>query len=158
MDYHGLNRELIEPKTIKGKKKCLGVWDYDGKYSLFKTLGAKRYLVKYSNDERNPEGMRGKINLTVAGLSKQNCVPYLLKKYGEDGIFEAFNNELYIPADYTGKNTHTYIDDEKHGKLKDYQGNISEYHEYSCIHLSESDYNLSISQEYLNFLLAIQED
>ena len=156
MDYHGLNRELIEPETIKGKKKCLGVWDYDGNYSLFKTLGAKRYLVKYSNDERNPEGMRGKINLTVAGLSKQNCVPYLLKKYGEDGIFEAFNNELYIPADYTGKNTHTYIDDEREGEVTDYLGKTCHYDELSSVHLEKADYSLSLSKEYIDYILNVK--
>lgn len=132
------------------------MWDYDGNYSLFKTLGAKRYLVKYSNDERNPEGMRGKINLTVAGLSKQNCVPYLLKKYGEDGIFEAFNNELYIPADYTGKNTHTYIDDEREGEVTDYLGRTCHYDELSSVHLEKADYSLSLSREYIDYILNVK--
>lgn len=154
--HFGFPEEYVHPKNNKGKEKQLGVWDFDGLYSEFKTLGAKRYLLKYADDSRNGDES-GQYSLTVSGLNKKITLPYLLDKYGDD-IFNKFDNNLYIDGKHTGKNTHTYIDDEKHGKLKDYQGNISEYHEYSCIHLSESDYNLSISQEYLNFLLAIQED
>ena len=39
MDYHELPYDLIEPKTIKGESKPLGVWDFDGHYKRFKTLG-----------------------------------------------------------------------------------------------------------------------
>ena len=155
-EHFGFPDEYVHPKNNKGKEKQLGVWDFDGLYEKFKTLGAKRYLLKYANDSRN-EDESGQYSLTVSGLNKKITLPYLLDKYGTD-IFNKFDDNLYIDGKHTGKNTHTYIDDEKQGKLKDYQNNISEYHEYSCIHLSESDYSLSISQEYLNFLLAIQED
>ena len=155
-EHFGFPQEYVHPKNNKGKEKQLGIWDFDGLYEKFKTLGAKRYLLKYANDSRNGDES-GQYSLTVSGLNKKITLPYLLDKYGTD-IFNKFDNNLYIDGKHTGKNTHTYIDDEKHGKLKDYQGNISDYHEYSCIHLSESDYSLSISQEYLNFLLAIQED
>lgn len=155
-EHFGFPQEYVHPKNNKGKEKQLGIWDFDGLYEKFKTLGAKRYLLKYANDSRNGDES-GQYSLTVSGLNKKITLPYLLDKYGTD-IFNKFDDNLYIDGKHTGKNTHTYIDDEKNGKLKDYQGNISEYHEYSCIHLSESDYSLSISQEYLNFLLAIQED
>lgn len=154
--HFGFPEEYVHPKNAKGKEKQLGVWDFDGLYSKFKTLGAKRYLLKYADDSRNGDDA-GHYSLTVSGLNKKITLPYLLDKYGDD-IFNKFDNNLYIDGKHTGKNTHTYIDDERQGKLKDYQGNISDYHEYSCIHLSESDYSLSISQEYLNFLLAIRED
>ena len=154
--HFGFPEEYVHPKNAKGKEKQLGVWDFDGLYENFKTLGAKRYLLKYADDAINGDES-GHYSLTVSGLNKKITLPYLLDKYGDD-IFNKFDNNLYIDGKHTGKNTHTYIDDERQGKLKDYQGNISDYHEYSCIHLSESDYSLSISQEYLNFLLSIQED
>ena len=155
-EHFGFPHEYVHPKNNKGKEKQLGIWDFDGLYEKFKTLGAKRYLLKYADDDRNGDES-GQYSLTVSGLNKKITLPYLLDKYGTD-IFNKFDNDLSIDANHTGKITHTYIDDEKQGKLKDYQGNIADYHEYSCIHLSESDYSLSISQEYLNFLLAIQED
>ena len=156
MEYHGMNPDAIEPETVEHVKKCLGVWDFDGHYKQFKTLGAKRYLVQYSDDERNPAKKRGTFNLTVSGLNKKTCVPHLLEKYGESGIFDAFNNELYIPPDYTGKNTHTYIDEPRTGTVVDYLGVPGEYDERSGVHLEKSDYSLKISREYLDYLLNIE--
>ena len=156
MKYHGIHPDAIEPETAERVKKCLGVWDFDGHYKQFKTLGAKRYLVQYSYDERNPEKKRGTFNLTVSGLNKKTCVPYLLNKYGEQGIFSAFNNELYIPPNFTGKNTHTYIDEQRTGTVADYLGIPGEYDERSGVHLEKSDYSLKISREYLDYLLNIE--
>lgn len=156
MEHHGISPGAIEPETVEHVKKCLGVWDFDGHYKQFKTLGAKRYLVQYSDDDRNPSKKRCSYNLTVSGLNKKTSVPYLLEKYGEQGIFQAFNNELYIPPEYTGKNTHTYIDEPRTGKIVDYLGVHGEYDERSGVHLEKADYSLKVSREYLDYLLNIE--
>lgn len=156
MDYHGISKTEVEPETIEHVKKCLGVWDFDGHYQQFKTLGAKRYIVQYSYDGRNPEKKRGTYNLTVSGLNKKVCVPYLLEKYGEKGIFSAFDDELYIPPEYTGKNTHTYIDEPRKGMVIDYMGINGYYNEMSSVHLEKSDYSMKLSREYLDYLLNIE--
>lgn len=153
-EHFGFPEEYIHPKNNKGKEKQLGIWDFDGLYKQFKTLGAKRYLCQYADDIRNGDDS-GKYSLTVSGLNKKKTMPFLLKKYGAD-IFNAFTDGLYIPAEYTGKNTHTYIDDVQSGVITDYQGHTARYNEYSSIHLGASDYSLSISQEYINFLLNIR--
>lgn len=147
MKYHEFNINRISPMTVKGKIKTLGVWDDEGEYSKFKTLGAKRYMV-----EKN-----GEINITVSGLNKKVCVPYLKETFG-DKIFENFNNNLYIPKGKTGKKTHTYIDYEYEGYLTDYQDNKAYYKELSGIHLSEADYSLSLTTEYLAYILSIKEE
>lgn len=156
MKQQGLDPELTAPKTIKGVKKPLGIWDYDGNYSDFKTLGAKRYAVRYSDDQRNGNNA-GHYSITVSGLNKKICVPYLLDKYGSD-FFKAFSHELYVPADYTGKMTHTYIDDERSGYLTDYQGRRERFYEKSSVHLEKADYSLSLAQEYIDYLFNVQED
>ena len=155
MRYHKIDVSEIEPETKDGVKKCLGVWDFDGHYSHFKTIGAKRYMVQYSNDTRNKEKNRGKYSLTVAGLNKKVCMPYLLKKYGEKGVFKAFTNKLKVPPEHTGKLTHTYIDDVRDGVVIDYLGNPGYYHELSAVHLEKSDYSLSLAPEYTSYLLSI---
>ena len=155
-EHHNIPIEAIRPKTIKGVEKPLGVWDFDGNYKYFKTLGAKRYMVKYSEDARNG-GIKGKINITVAGLNKKACVPYLLSRYGETGIFDAFSNQLEIPAQYTGKLTHTYVDVERRGTVTDYQGNKAEYFEKSCVHLEPAEYSLNMAQEYLDYIRGVKE-
>ncbi len=145
-EFHKLPFSVVEPETIKGDKKLLGVWDFEGVYSRFKTLGAKRYLTE----------LNGKISMTVSGVNKKFAVPYLLKMYGVDGIFEAFDNYLKIPPEYTGKNTHTYIDDERQGILVDYTGISLEFHELSGTHLEAADYSLSMTEAYLNYLKGLR--
>lgn len=144
--YHNIPFEMVEPSTIKGEKKLLGVWDFEGIYDKFKTLGAKRYMVEKD----------GKISITVSGVNKSVAVPYMLEKYGKENIFEAFDNDLYIPPDYTGKNTHTYIDDVRIGILTDYNGIEAEFEELSGVHLEKADYSLSMSIAYIDYIKGIR--
>lgn len=139
MSIHGLPLDSYKPKTIKGKEKPLGVWDKEPDMLIFKTLGAKRYLYMTSDHE---------IHLTVAGVNKHIAVPYLVKTYGKYGIFKAFADGLQIPAEYTGKLTHYYIDSARDGVITDYKGGRYEYHILSGVYLEPAEYNLSISEEY----------
>lgn len=149
LEFHGLDTELIEPLTKDGKKKVLGFWDFDGFYQRFKTLGAKRYMIEKEN---------GDINFTISGVNKRDGVPYLKKKYGtNDAIFKAFNDGLIFPKDATGKNTHTYLDDAQDGIITDYLGNEKEFHELSSVHMDGAEYELSLSSQYLDFIIGIRE-
>lgn len=134
----------LSPKNQKGETQTIGLWDFEGTYSRFKTLGAKRYLFE-END---------KLYLTVAGLSKQNGLNYMLEKCNNNNtkVFEMFNDELYIPADRTGKMTHTYIDDSQDIVVKDFTGKQTRVHTKSGIHLSSCEFTLSISKQYGEFL------
>ena len=101
MEILNIPFEKCTPKTIEGKIKPIGVFEYEGTYKRFKYLGAKRYMV---------EDQDGEINMTVSGINKFVCVPYLKKKYGDNtAIFNAFNDGLIIPKGYTGKQIHTYM-------------------------------------------------
>ena len=154
--FHNIDYSLCAPKTIKGKTKVLGVWDFEGVYTRFKTLGAKRYLVE-EKDVLNIDGKSFDYSLTVSGINKRKAIPYLLEKYGTDGIFNAFDNNLYIPPQYSGKNILTYIDYETSGEITDYLGNAEKFSELSSVNLSESEYTLNMSVLYLNFLRGIKE-
>lgn len=156
MDYHKIPHDMYKPKTVKGVEKPLGVWEFDGNYERFKSLGAKRYLVEYSSDVRNGD-KRGKFMLTVAGLNKKSALPYLLEKYGEQGIFDGFNDNLEVPPEHTGKLTHTYIDDVREGQVIDYLGNVGNYYELSGVHLEKCGYSLTISEEYKRYIIGIED-
>lgn len=147
MEHYKLNVDLLAPKTIQGKAKPLGIWEFEGNYSHFKTLGAKRYLVK-----ENVE-----FHLTVAGLSKKNGINHMVNICGgvTEQVFDIFNDNLYIPADKTGKMTHTYIDTEKEMFVIDYDGLEERVLTLSGIHLEPCDFTLSISEQYNQFLRAI---
>lgn len=141
--------EALQPKTKKGVKKPMGVWDFEGIYTRFKTLGAKRYLVEHD----------GKLQLTVAGLSKQNGIAYMIEQQNGDfaKVFEMFNDELYIDGAHTGKMTHTYIDDEQEGLITDYQGNTEHVISKSCVFLEDCEFTLSLSEQYAKFLGMLQK-
>lgn len=153
--FHGIPFEMVEPKTIKGINKMLGVWDYEGTYSRFKTLGAKRYMVE-EEDALRVDGKSYPVSLTVSGVNKKSAIPYLLDRYGQGGIFEAFTNYLSIPPQATGKNIHAYIDYEQQGSFTDYTGEQGTFHELTGVHLEATGYSLSLSVMYLNFLMGIK--
>ena len=169
-DWHGIPREALCPQTVKGVPKPLGVWDDDGTYTRFKSLGAKRYLVEKDGK---------KLSLTVSGLNKHIAIPYLISLHGRQvareivragglispqelrqrvytRVFDSFDDELYIPAGYTGKNLHTYIDDELSGYVTDYTGTTAEYNERSGVHLSAAEYSLKIGYLYAQYIKGVR--
>lgn len=149
-DTYNIDIETTRPKTIKGVKKPLGVWDYEGTYSYFKTLGAKRYIYFDSDG----------VHVTIAGVSKKGVVEYFNDKYTDSSDFEKkvlreFDSPMVVPKEYTHKLTHTYIDDSMDGVIKDYNGCYYEYHEKSGVHLEKTDYHMSLSQVFIDYLKGV---
>lgn len=153
--FHKLPFSLCEPTTIKGVTKTLGVWDYEGRYKRFKTLGAKRYMIENEN-AMTVDGKSYPFSLTVSGVNKKAAIPYLVETFGESGVFGAFDNYLDLPPRATGKNIHTYIDYEIKGEITDYLGNTATYQESTGVHLEPTGYTLSLSVMYLNYLRGIK--
>lgn len=139
-----LDKSMLCPETIKGEKAPLGVWDYEGNYTKFKTLGAKRYLVEHE----------GKLKLTVAGLSKQNGLNYMKElANGEvNTVFNLFDDGLFIPADKTGKMTHTNCEGEKRFISTDYLGNRYDVTTLSGMHLEPASFDMSMTDDYKSFI------
>lgn len=149
MTYYKFPINRTRPKTIKGIPKPIGVWDYEGHYIKFKTLGAKRYM--WLDDTK-------RMRMTVAGLSKSVGLKYLqFVDVSNKSIFDKFSTDMYIPKKWAGKMIHTYIDEPTQAIVIDYQGNIAECSELSSLYMEDADYTLSISEQYANFLLNIQE-
>ena len=143
-DKKGFDYNDLAPKTIDGVSKPLGVWDDDGFYQYFKTLGAKRYVLIED----------GKFKTTIAGLGKKAGADYLLKISDGDPIkaMKNFKIGLFVPAGETGKNTHTYIDDEFIGNITDYQGVTHETQSLSSVHLEPTSFKMTISKTFAEFL------
>lgn len=133
-DFYNLDFELCRPKG-----KLIGVWDDEGSFS-FKTLGAKRYAVMKN----------GEFSITVSGLNKKQTVPWMLRTF--DNPFDAFTDNLDVPAEATGKLTHTYIDTSWSDMLTDYTGQTSLVWEHSCVHLEPVEYSLSMAKEFLLYI------
>ena len=129
--------DALAPKDIKGVRHHIGLFEVDGHYDNFKTLGAKRYAVKKN----------GQFKITVAGLSK-GAASYIK----EIGAMEAFVDGLTVPAEKSGRLTHTYSEGTAHNLVTDYLGNTCEMEQVGFIHLEPSSYVLTVSDEYTNFV------
>lgn len=81
VDFSSLNERLkrrskengAAAKDPKGKTHYLGVWEYEGEYKTFKTLGAKKYVY---TDEEN------KVHVTIAGVDKKKGAEELAARGG----------------------------------------------------------------------------
>ena len=157
--YH-INPALVEPKNNKGEPKLIGVWDkeFEGdnpSYLKFKYLGSKRYAYQYPT---------GEYSFTVAGCSKTTAIPYLAMGLSYDikthklnfELLDKFDNNMYIPPEYTGKNCHTYFDYEVEGVITDYLGKKGNYHEFSGVNISPVDFTLSLTSQFVDYILGLR--
>ena len=156
--YHNLDISQVMPLTIKGKQKPLGYWDFEGVYSEFKTLGAKRYLTRVSSwdpDDKELNYTNG-LELTCAGVNPIKGARYLVDNFrGRE--FRVFDLGFTFPGSGTGKLTHTYINEEKEGYLTDYRGRRGYYHEKSFVHLSKASYKVTFAEDFLEFLKGVNQ-
>ena len=114
----------------------MGVYEPDGEYLRFSTLGSKRYAY---------EDMRGDLHITISGVSK--------KAAAELGKLENFKEgfTFYHP----GKTEADYVDFPESDQLiiNDKLIEITSY-----VIIRETTYNLSISESYKNLLRLIESD
>ena len=175
--HYNIDPERARPLDSKGRKRQLGIWEDDGYYDYFKTLGAKRYA--YEIDD--------KLHITVSGLNKKmvyedevddepefdhikdhdeklrqrelryrKCpVQYII----DNGGLNFFNDDMVIPAEYSKRLVHTYsrgLEDHYKMQLTDYNGVTAEVEEYSYIHLEPTSFSLSFAEEFYQFLVGIE--
>lgn len=115
----------------KDREYTLGIWEEDGAYEKFISMGAKKYAyISKDNPKCNPEkyhcghecdkgGCRflhngvcewEKFQITVAGLSKSKAKEFLYDKGGMEVAMDAFHSGTLIPSDYSGRTTAVYND------------------------------------------------
>ena len=139
---YGIDESKIAPKTVKGKEKPLGVWDDEGTYDGFKTLGAKRYLVEKD----------GHFKCTVAGVNKKMTSEFIEEK---ELPWDFFSDKMEVDEEHSGRLISTYIDEPYTVKVTDYQGIEYTGIEKSGIHMEKSSYNLTMTAEYLALVLGL---
>lgn len=134
--------DALAPKDIKGVRHHIGLFEVDGHYDNFKTLGAKRYAVEKG----------GEFKITVAGLSKK-AASYIK----EIGGMDAFVDGLTVPAEKSGRLTHTYSEETAKNLITDYMGNTCRMEQHGFIHLEPSPYVLTVSDDYTRFVQRVAE-
>ena len=114
----------------------MGVYEPDGEYKRFSTLGSKRYAY---------EDMRGDLHITISGVSKKAAAELgKLENFKEGFIF-------YHP----GKTEADYVDFPESDQII-IDDKLIEVTSYVIIR--ETTYNLSLSTSYKNLLRLIESD
>lgn len=117
----------------KGRRHYLGVYEYEGEYKRFKTLGAKKYA--YDDDE-------GRLHITIAGVSKSGSAELgCLENLEEDFVFRESAGQEAIYNDHWSTIT---VD----GRTIDVPPNI---------YLYESEYTVGMTADYRRLFHLSQE-
>ena len=143
LNHHGLDPAMLAPKNQKGEAKQIGIWDYEGRYDYFKTLGCKRYLT-YKD---------GEFDLTCAGLPTKAGLNALLAD-GTDiqGVFSRFNQEFDVPVGDADKLGHFYRDTSFEYSGIDKDGNYDKITYRSCCVLFDIGFKVNFSDLYQLYL------
>ena len=139
IDFSEYNREKIENSTVngafatdkKGITHYMGVFEPDGCYKQFVTMGAKKYAYVDEDD---------KLHITIAGVGKKKGAVEMedIKNFVEGFTF----------TDAGGLEA-VYND---HPKVKEYIIDGHKINITSNVVLRESTYRLGITQDYYNIL------
>lgn len=184
LKYYDIDPEKARPTDKKGNKRQLGIWEYEGNYKTFKTLGAKRYAYITKDD---------KLHITVSGLSKLMIYSDEVDDAAEfkaidddprfntpeeihnekmrlrnvlysacpvqyiidNGGIDFFDEGMLIPAEYSKRLTHTYSNEHYKCQLTDYNGVTDTVEEFGYIHLEKSTFSMSFAEEFYQFLVGI---
>lgn len=127
--------EKFSPVDKDGNEHTIGLFDLDGEYKEFKTLGAKKYAYIDNNDE---------LHITVSGVPKQ--ASKALKNLDE------FKNDFVFKYEDTGKNMIAYNENQNEFILTDYNGLEYKVTDKYGICILPTTYKLGISEEYFELI------
>ena len=157
-------REDLSPLTVKGVPKPIGVWDFEGTYQSFKTLGSKRYIC-WDGKHLKP---------TVAGIKPFKLGQYLTEQAQKDngnsvissvfGVINenivnrslnAFTDGLHVPETQTGKLGSFYCHDVNLTVTDCYGQKCDIWQKYGVC-LQPVDFTLTMTDSYLDLIKQIQ--
>lgn len=132
-----------------GKDYTLGLWDNDGHYKHFKSMGAKKYC--YVDNYDFIDGKKVKVDydvfhITVAGLSKSKACKWL----EERGGMEAFHVGQIVPKEFSGRTTALYNDYDNVRRLTLSDGQT--FNIGSNLVISDTTYEFTLEKDYAKLL------
>lgn len=138
-DMLGIPREKFCPKDRNGVSHRIGIFEDDGQYQKFKTLGAKKYCY-VDNDN--------KLHMTVSGVRK-SAVSQL-------NDIEDFKDGTVFDVEHAQKLIMTYVDD-----MTSIVWNKGQYDEFYSnyqhgICAQPTTYSLGITNDYESILTMVQ--
>ena len=127
---------LLAPADIDGNTHQLGVFDNDGNYNRFITMGAKKYAYEDNSG----------LHITVSGVNS---------KTGAKGLqrLENFQKGFLFDYDAAGKKLITYNDTQIPVEIIDEYGNKETRTELFGVCMRDNVYKLGIEGSYLDYIL-----
>lgn len=132
----GVDKSQFAPVDKFGITHRLGIFDYEGNYDKFKTLGAKKYIYESS----------GELHMTVSGVRK--------KAVSQISSIDEFNDGLVFDVEHANKLLMSYVDD-----MKPIVWNAGKPDEWKSTYkhgivAQPTTYSLGITPEYLQLVLS----
>lgn len=139
--YRNYSDRLNEDGSIT--RYTLGLWDDDGHYKKFKTLGAKKYAYIAPEKNKKTGKIEDVLHVTVSGLSKEKGAAELARGNGLDDfkIGKIFIDSGRTVSYFNERDVHTI-------KVVDCYGKECEFTTASNIAIVDTTYTLGISDEY----------
>lgn len=134
-EKRGIDINKFYPLDKKGKRHGLGLFENEGTYEKFITLGAKKYCYTDADG----------LHITVSGVPKRTGIKCLTD-------IKDFKKGLIFDSESTGKLAAYYNDEQDEHILYDYTGMPARIRDRSGITLIGSDYTLGMSVDYEDFL------
>ena len=131
--------EMFMPKDKFGIKHPLGMFEIDGKYKQFITLGAKKYC--YVDDKG--------LHITVSGVSKKGAAALKSIKDFKKGFVWDYK--------HSGKLAHFYNDEQEQATIIDADGNEYENKYLHGVILQPTTYKLGQTDEYLALIELVED-
>ena len=135
---YGLSTTAIAPN---GKECTLGVFENDGEYLEFKTLGAKRYAYKKFDKKENKVVTR----ITVSGVKKS---AYTIL----DNNLDNFKDGMNFPRDISGKTIAIRNFTQPDLIWTDYEGKPYKSTQRCGATIRKASYNLNIDDAFLSII------
>ena len=123
----------------KGKTHYLGVWEYEGEYKTFKTLGAKKYV--YTDQD-------GELHVTIAGVNKKKGAEELKAKGGVTAFRPGFVFK-------TAGGTESIYND--HPPMEEIIREGKPIQIISNLYMYDSEYTVGITADYFRILERAQD-
>lgn len=133
IEKYDLSPDSISPLDKNCNPHTLGVFELDGEYTEFITLGSKRYAYRTKD---------GKLHTTIAGVSSKTGVNAL-----HDDIMN-FKRGLEFDYSTAGKLISNYNDNQDVIYIEDEQGHRDKYTDKYGVNLQPTTYTLCVDNLY----------
>ena len=142
------------PYDKDGVSHMLGVFENDGSYLEFKTMGAKKYAyIKYKDNKK----LKKDDNIIEFGEEKSKVLEITISgvpKYGAKAMksLDDFRSDFVFKFEDTNKLTLIYSEEQQKIEMIDYLGNKNIVSDRSGCCLLPTTYELSIALDYANLI------